>query len=107
MAFSRMRINIGHNVNLTVPRLIGVINEVVRNRNIVIGKVEIMRTFSIFEADITHKNEILKAFRNAIMDGEELVVEPAGEGRPSNDRFGKKDDGGFKRKKRRDNRRWE
>lgn len=126
MEFSRMRINIGHNVNLTIPRLIGVINEVTRNRDIVIGKVEIMRTFSIFEADIAHENEILKAFRNAVMDGEPLTVTPAGndrrpERRPSssggrysgssklsNDRFGKRDDGGFKGEKRRDSsRRWE
>lgn len=65
--FTRFFINIGQKQQIKVPNLIGLINEKTRKRDIEIGKIEILRNFSFFEADSAHEQLILDSFKN---DGE-------------------------------------
>ncbi len=73
--FSRFFINIGQKHNLRVPNLIGLINEQTRNRNIEIGKIEILRNFSFFEVDTQFEGLVLESFKDANRDGVELDVQ--------------------------------
>ncbi|WP_291122134.1 DEAD/DEAH box helicase [Empedobacter sp. UBA7620] len=73
--FSRFFINIGQKHNLRVPNLIGLINEQTRNRNIEIGKIEILRNFSFFEVDTQFESLVLESFKDAQRDGADLDVQ--------------------------------
>lgn len=73
--FSRFFINIGQKHNLRVPNLIGLINEQTRNRNIEIGKIEILRNFSFFEVDTQFESLVLESFKDAQRDGVHLDVQ--------------------------------
>ncbi|MFV0222718.1 DEAD/DEAH box helicase [Empedobacter falsenii] len=73
--FSRFFINIGQKHNLRVPNLIGLINEQTRNRNIEIGKIEILRNFSFFEVDTQFESLVLESFKDARRDGVDLDVQ--------------------------------
>lgn len=64
---TRFHINIGQKQQIKVPNLIGLINEKTRKRDIEIGKIEILRNFSFFEADSAHEQLILDSFKG---DGE-------------------------------------
>ncbi len=73
--FSRFFISVGSKSNLTVPRLIGLINDYTRSRDIEIGKIEIMKKFSFFEIDKAHEKDILKAFQDAKYEGGTVTVQ--------------------------------
>ena len=74
--YSRFFINIGINNKLNAARLIGLINETTRNRNIPIGKIDLMKKFSFFEVEKQYEKEILKAFDdNTIFEDVSVVVE--------------------------------
>lgn len=73
--FTRFFINIGQKQNLRVPNLIGLINEQTRNRNIEIGKIEILRNFSFFEVDNQFESLVMESFANAQRDGVDLDVQ--------------------------------
>ncbi len=66
--FTRFYIGIGQKQKLKVPNLIGLINEVTNKRDIEIGKIEILRNFSFFEADSEYEKLILDAFANEEVD---------------------------------------
>lgn len=68
--FTRFYIGIGQKQKLKVPNLIGLINEVTNKRDIEIGKIEILRNFSFFEADSEYEKLILDSFA-----GEEVDVQ--------------------------------
>lgn len=74
-AFSRFFISLGSKSNLTVPKLIGLINDYTHTRNIEIGKIEIMKKFSFFEIDKNFEKDILKAFKNAKYGGSPVAVQ--------------------------------
>lgn len=59
---SRFFINIGRKDKLNPARLIGLINEQNIAKNIEIGQIEILDTFSFFELDKNFENETLAAF---------------------------------------------
>jgi len=73
--FSRFFISVGSKSGLTVPRLIGLINDYTRTRDIEIGKIEIMKKFSFFEIDKQHEKDILKAFKDAKYEGGAVTVQ--------------------------------
>ena len=62
--FTRFYIGIGQKHKLKAPNLIGLINEVTNKRDIEIGKIEILRNFSFFEADSEYEKLILDSFAN-------------------------------------------
>ena len=51
------------------------INEFTKNRNIVIGKIDIFKNFSFFEVENAYENLILKSFYKKDWNGEKLIVE--------------------------------
>ena len=57
--YSRFFINLGKKHNLKPQNLIGIINDYTRNKDISIGKIDIMKGFSFFEVPSEHKKEIL------------------------------------------------
>ncbi len=75
--FARFHINLGLAHGLNPPRLIGFINEQTRNRNIAIGKIELLRNFSFFEIDKQNAEEVRKALRKASFEGVKVVIDAA------------------------------
>ena len=75
--FSRLFINLGSSTNLNPSSLIGLINQYTRERNIDIGRIEIMKNFSFFEVDSSFEKIILKAFKDASFNDIPIVAELA------------------------------
>jgi ATP-dependent RNA helicase DeaD len=73
--FSRFFINVGSRDNLNPGKMITLINEQTRKRNIEIGKIDILKSFSFFEVDSRHEKDIIKSFRNAEYNNNPLQVE--------------------------------
>jgi ATP-dependent RNA helicase DeaD len=76
--FERFFISIGKKDNLNPGQLIAFINKETGYENINIGKINIMGSFSFFEADQDFTDRILTAFRRRIrFDGRRVKVEIA------------------------------
>lgn len=73
--YSRFFINMGLTNKLSAQRLMGLINDQTRNRQIRIGKIDIMRKFSFFEIEEQFQEEILRSFSNAFFEGVKVAVE--------------------------------
>lgn len=73
--FTRFYINLGERDKLTPPELIGLVNKSTRQRNIDIGKIDIMRKFSFFEVDEQYTDKVLNGFDNANFKKRKVVVE--------------------------------
>lgn len=96
--FTRFFINVGEKNKVKAPNLIGLINEKTRNRNIEIGKIEILRNFSFFEADSAHEQLILESFADD-PEVEVQVSKPENKGNRGGDRD-RRDRGGRDRDRR-------
>jgi len=101
--YSRFFINLGKKHNLKPQNLIGIINDYTRNKDISIGKIDIMKGFSFFEVPSKHENEILSSLGkfkwNNFNCGAELS-KPREEDRKESRKKIKKTDKKFKSKKR-------
>ncbi|MBD3288020.1 DEAD/DEAH box helicase [candidate division KSB1 bacterium] len=73
--FTRFYINLGERDKLTPPELIGLVNKNTRQRNIDIGKIDIMRKFSFFEVEEQYTDKVLNGFDNANFKKRKVVVE--------------------------------
>jgi ATP-dependent RNA helicase DeaD len=73
--FSRFFINVGHQNGLTAPKMIGLINDNTSQRNIPIGKIDLMKRFSFFEVGKDFESLVLKSFKNSSFDGTKLTVQ--------------------------------
>jgi ATP-dependent RNA helicase DeaD len=74
--FTRFYINMGTKNNLTAARLIGLVNDESRTRNIEVGKIDIMRKFSFFEIEKQHEKDILNAFKGDVdFEGEKVIID--------------------------------
>ncbi len=73
--FSRFYINLGTKSNINPGALIGIINDVTNNRDIAIGKIELMKKFSFFEVDGNYEQDIIKSFQDVGYKGQSVVVE--------------------------------
>jgi ATP-dependent RNA helicase DeaD len=72
--FITFQINAGFNDGLNPPRLIGLVNEQTRNRNIDVGRIEIGANSSYFEIEKKSSEEVLRAFKDAIFEGVRVKV---------------------------------
>ena len=101
--YSRFFINLGKKHNLKPQNLIGIINDYTRNKDISIGKIDIMKGFSFFEIPSEHEKEILSSLGkfkwNNFNCGAELS-KPREEDRKVSRKKIKKTDKKFKAKKR-------
>ncbi|HRW63931.1 MAG TPA: DEAD/DEAH box helicase [Bacteroidales bacterium] len=77
--FKRLFINLGKNHGLNAARLMGLVNESTRERNIPIGKIDIMKSFSFFEIDMQYTDKVLKGLNNAVFEGVNVSSEIAKE----------------------------
>lgn len=72
---SRFFINIGSKNKIAPPIIIGLINDHTNKRNIEIGKIDILKSFSFFEVDKKYEKDILNGFKDAEFQGFKLSVE--------------------------------
>ncbi|MDW3650396.1 MAG: DEAD/DEAH box helicase [Bacteroidia bacterium] len=75
--FVRYHINVGSRQGLNPHRLMGLVNEKLRNRKVRIGKIEILRKFSFFEIDSQVDKNMAPAFEGAVFEGVELELSKA------------------------------
>ncbi len=73
--YIRFFINIGKNQTLQTHNLIGLINEKTKNRDMPIGKIDIMRNFSFFETPKEFENIILSSLNQVNWNGNRVKVE--------------------------------
>jgi ATP-dependent RNA helicase DeaD len=76
-SFVRFFIDIGSKDRVDAKGLIGFINRQCKNRDMRIGKVEVLKTFSFFEVDEYYASDIPERFQRASYDGKKVKVEPA------------------------------
>jgi len=74
-SFTRFYINLGKMDDLNPARLIGVINENLGKRDIEIGQIEILKSFSFFEIDKNYRDDVLENFKNTEFNGRNIIVE--------------------------------
>lgn len=75
--FSRLFINIGKEDKLTSKDIIDLINTKVKVRNVEIGKIEILKSFSFFEVDGDYESDVIKGLKRVPFGGKRISVEPA------------------------------
>jgi ATP-dependent RNA helicase DeaD len=92
MVLNRFFINIGQMDKLTPPELIGVIKDLTEIKHITIGKIDIKKGFSFFEAEAKYTHEILNSCEDAYFDDRKIAIELATE-----DKSQKKSDNGYKK----------
>ncbi len=101
--YSRFFINLGKKHNLKPQNLIGIINDYMRNKDISIGKIDIMTGFSFFEVPTKYEKEILSSLGKFMWNNFKCGVElsnPRGEKKKENSKKIKKSEKGFRGKKR-------
>ncbi len=76
--FGSFSINIGSKNNLRPEVLISIINRQTPNHKIAIGRINIQQNQSVFEADINHENNLLKAFKKARYKGIPITIQAMG-----------------------------
>ncbi len=74
-SFARFYINQGKMDNLTPARLMGLINECIQKRDIEIGKIEIMKSFSFFEIDKSFTRDVLDRMNEGVFNERRVIVE--------------------------------
>lgn len=75
----RFFINMGRKDDLTPQLLIGLVNDISRRLSIAIGKIDIMHSFSFFEADENHKDDILRSLNKMKFKGRQIITGEAEE----------------------------
>lgn len=73
--FTRYFINLGRKDDINPARLIGIINEQNIASNLEIGQIDILDSFSFFEADKEHTEDTLSKLNNATFNGRRINVE--------------------------------
>ncbi|MDW7680889.1 MAG: DEAD/DEAH box helicase [bacterium] len=79
--FTRFYINLGEKDKITPPDLLGLVNRSTRQRNVEVGRIDIMRKFSFFEVDEYFAKALLAGFKNITLNKKKVIVEiSSGEG---------------------------
>lgn len=74
-SFTRFYINLGKMDHINPAKLMGIINENLRKRDIEIGQIEILKSFSFFEIDKNFRDEVLENFNGVEFGGRKIIVE--------------------------------
>lgn len=77
--FKRLFVNIGKNHGLSPQRLMGLVNEATGERNIEIGRIDVMKSFSFFEIDKQYSDKVLEGLSSAVFEGVNVSSEIANE----------------------------
>ena len=101
VSFGVFRINLGTADGIDPRGLLGLINENTRNRDIAIGKANILKSYSIFEADSKYSDTLMNALNKASYEGRQIVIEPSNDHISSDRGKGFRSGGGpeYKRKR--------
>ena len=73
----RLHLNIGKKQGLGAQNILGLINEKIKQRDVFIGKIDIMKSFSFFEIDSMYGPEIIKKINKTKWRGTTLKIELA------------------------------
>ena len=74
-SFAGFYVNVGFQHKLNPGRLIGLINKYLRSSDAVIGKIEVMKTFSFFEIDNKWESKLFVGFKGKKFEGIPLLIE--------------------------------
>ncbi|MEA3496437.1 MAG: DEAD/DEAH box helicase [Bacteroidota bacterium] len=77
--FTRFFINVGKKDGIGPTRIIGMINDNTRDRDINIGTIDLKESFSFFEVGESHTRKILDSFNGTNFKGRQVRVEVAEE----------------------------
>ncbi|MBN1380942.1 MAG: DEAD/DEAH box helicase [Deltaproteobacteria bacterium] len=76
-AYSRFKINAGKKDGASPSRLMAEINEIVGDRRIRFGKIDVLNNETILEVESRFAKKVLEAFQDVMIDDEPVVIEPA------------------------------
>ena len=74
-SFTRFYINLGKMDRINPAKLIGFINENLKKRDIEIGQIEILKSFSFFEIDKNYRDDVLEKLKNTEFNNRNVIVE--------------------------------
>jgi ATP-dependent RNA helicase DeaD len=74
-SLTRFYVNLGKMDDLTPARLIGMINEHLKKRNVEIGQIEILKSFSFFEIDKNYADDLLETLNGAEFNNRRVIIE--------------------------------
>jgi ATP-dependent RNA helicase DeaD len=74
---TRFFINAGAKDGLNPSQLITLLNQRGKNRDVKIGKIDVMKKFSFFETPAQFKEKVLESFQKVTFQGRKLVIEIA------------------------------
>ncbi len=74
-SFTRFYINIGKMDDLNPARLIGFINENLEKKDVEIGQIEILKSFSFFEIDKNYSDDVLEKLKDSEFNNRNIIVE--------------------------------
>ena len=83
---ARLFFNLGYDDKILPQRLIGLINDTCNNKDIKIGKIDIMERFSYVDVDGIYANDIIEAFHGETYRRKPLIVEAANAKKAGNDK---------------------
>lgn len=101
--YTRMFFSVGRKDKMAPPKLIGMVNEVTRSRDVKIGRIDIMDNFSFLDIDSQAVELVLSAFSNKRLNKygvrvEETAGNDTSERRKPRTQDGRKDKPGKKKK---------
>ena len=73
--FTGFYINVGKNHKMNPAKLIGLINECLQSRDVIIGKIKVMKTFSFFEIDNEWGSKLFVTLKGKKFAGISLLIE--------------------------------
>jgi len=73
----RFHMNVGKKNGVGAQHILGLVNDKIQKRNIFIGKIDIMKSFSFFEIEQEQESEIIRKLNNIKWRGAQLKVEIA------------------------------
>ncbi len=105
--FVRFFINLGRIDDLKPTTIIGLVNDFTGVRDINIGEIEILKSFSFFEVDENYSTILLNAFKNKEYKKRKIVLEVASGKGPANknrkksgkEKYGRKSEKSFRKKR--------
>lgn len=75
--FTRLFINLGKIDGIGPTQLIGLVNDTLQLRDVRIGKIEMLNTFSFFEIDSNYLEQLIKAFQTVKYQSRKVSIEVA------------------------------
>ncbi|MCF8338577.1 MAG: DbpA RNA binding domain-containing protein, partial [Bacteroidales bacterium] len=89
-SFARLFLNMGKKDGIAPKQIISMVNENTKDRDINIGSIDVLDSFSFFEVGEKHKTKVLNAFQKSEFNGRRVKVELAGEKPTGGSKGGKK-----------------